>query len=45
MRKVIWFPCSQFVREYWLAFDPYDIYRQRRVLGLVVWRGREWWMG
>lgn len=31
-------------RQLWLTLDPYGIYRQRKALGVQVWRGREWWM-
>jgi hypothetical protein len=31
-------------RVYMMTVDKFGIYRQRKALGLPVWRGYEWWM-
>jgi hypothetical protein len=28
-----------------IAYDKFGIYKQRKMLGVQVWRGREWWHG
>lgn len=32
-------------RELMLISDTHGIYKQRRMRGVQVWRGREWWHG